>query len=49
MRSAWLAGRSASRRVFELEGLPTLADVKAAKDDLRSGRRGLGDLALWAI
>jgi hypothetical protein len=33
----------------EFEGLPTLQDVEAAKDDLRTGRRGLGDLALWAV
>lgn len=33
----------------EFEGLQTLQDVEAAKDDLRTGRRGLGDLALWAI
>ena len=45
-----LAGRTVGFEAsVELEGLPTLADVKAAKDDLRSGRRGLGDLALWAI
>lgn len=34
---------------IELSGLPTIADVEAAKDDLRTGRRGLGDLSLSAL
>ncbi len=45
-----LAGRSlAFDASVSLEGLATLQDVETAKDDLRSGRRGLGDLAVWAI
>lgn len=34
---------------IELSGLPTLQDVDNAKDDLRSGRRSLNDLATFAI
>ena len=34
---------------IELSGLPTIADVEAAKDALRTGRRGLGDLSLSAL
>jgi hypothetical protein len=34
---------------IELTGLPTLQDVESAKEDLRLGRRGLGDLTLFAI
>jgi hypothetical protein len=34
---------------IELSGLPTLQDASAAKDDLQSGRRSLGDLATFAI
>ncbi len=34
---------------IELRGLPTLQDVHEAKDDLRSGRRGLSELARFAI
>ncbi len=33
----------------ELSGLPTLEDVNSAKDDLRSGRCSLSDLATFAI
>jgi hypothetical protein len=45
-----LAGvRVGFEAAVELEGLPTIQDVEAAKDDLKTGRRGLGDLALWAI
>jgi hypothetical protein len=34
---------------IELSGLPTLQDVGNAKEDLRSGRRSLNDLATFAI
>jgi hypothetical protein len=34
---------------IELSGLPTLQDVNNAKEDLRSGRRSLNDLATFAI
>lgn len=34
---------------IEVQGLPTLDNVEIAKTDLRTGRRGLGDLASWAI
>jgi hypothetical protein len=34
---------------IELSGLPTLQDVDNAKNDLRSGRRSLNDLATFAI
>ncbi len=34
---------------IELSGLPTLQDVDDAKNDLRSGRRSLNDLATFAI
>jgi hypothetical protein len=32
----------------EIHGLPTLRDIEEAKDDLRTGRRGLRDLAKFA-
>lgn len=41
-----LMGFSATIEVF---GLPTVDDVRQAKEDFRSGSRGLGDLATWAI
>lgn len=34
---------------IELSGLPTLRDVESAKEDLKLGRRGLSDLAVFAI
>jgi hypothetical protein len=34
---------------IELSGLPTLQDVDDAKNDLRSGRRSLDDLATFAV
>jgi hypothetical protein len=34
---------------IELTGLPTLQDVESAKEDLQLGRRGLSDLAAFAI
>ena len=34
---------------IELSGLPTLRDVENAKEDLRRGRRGLGELAVFAV
>ena len=34
---------------IELGGLPTLQEVANAKEDLRLGRRGLSDLAVFAI
>ena len=34
---------------IELSGLPTLQDVESAKEDLKLGRRGLSDLAVFAI
>lgn len=34
---------------IELTGLPTLEDVETAKEDFRLGRRGLSDLAVFAI
>jgi hypothetical protein len=33
----------------ELSGLRTLAEVEEAKDDLRTGRRGLNDLAKFVV
>jgi hypothetical protein len=34
---------------IELCGLPTLAEVEAVKEDLRTGRRGLAELATFAV
>lgn len=34
---------------IQLEGLPTIEDIDRAKDDLRTGRRGLLELAEFAI
>jgi hypothetical protein len=34
---------------IELSGLPTLAAVEEAKDDLRTGRRGLAELAQFVV
>ena len=37
------------RAAVTLSGLPTLQDVDKAKNDLRTGRRSLNDLATFAM
>jgi hypothetical protein len=44
-----VGGKMGFQAAIELSGLPTLQDVDIAKNDLRSGRRSLSDLATFAV
>ena len=44
-----VGGRLGFEATIELSGLPTLAEVEEAKDDLRTGRRGLSELAKFVV
>lgn len=44
-----VGGRLGFEATIELSGLPTLAAVEEAKGDLRTGRRGLGELAKFVV
>lgn len=44
-----VGSRLGFQAIVELSGLPTLAEVEEVKDDLRTGRRGLTDLAKFVV
>jgi hypothetical protein len=44
-----IGNRMGFQATIELRGQRTLEEVQQAKDDFRSGRRGLGDLATFAV
>jgi len=46
---AQAGSRLGFQAAIELSGLPTLQDVEDAKGDLRTGRRSLSDLAMFAM